>query len=356
MNDLISQYRFNRNLILVLLLGLFIFAKMPMMTIAILGLAVGMLLRTWLTASQRQVKVGLTLIYIVLLIVQLVFCSVVVFPLRGGSWTYYPAKLFAIVLLALSFLAERFIMANRHTEFYMPTAEDLSAISYTELRRDSHRLKRVMDSMVQMKTSVSVDHLKTVLADLPRHSATNYINHGTLTDSYFEAVDKTLSDLNLYLVVSNTGSPASEIISAFTQKQYNHVSIAFDRDLETIISYNGGDNVYPPGMNAENLEFFHQKSDASVLVYSLPVTQAQKEFVIDKVAEINREGSAYNLVGLVAKHSYRPNIMFCSQFVYTMLKLAGIAYFDKQPGEVRPTDFIELDYYKKLNFEYEITF
>jgi hypothetical protein len=68
------------------------------------------------------------------------------------------------------------------------------------------------------------------------------------------------------------------------------------------------------------------------------------------------KGSAYNMIGLLVKRSYKPNIMFCSQFVYKMLKLARVQYFNKKDGEVRPTDFIELDYYKKLHFEYEIKF
>jgi len=42
--------------------------------------------------------------------------------------------------------------------------------------------------------------------------------------------------------------------------------------------------------------------------------------------------------------------MFCSQFVYTMLKVAGLEYFDKQPEKVKPTDFVELDYERKLEF------
>ena len=74
------------------------------------------------------------------------------------------------------------------------------------------------------------------------------------------------------------------------------------------------------------------------------------------VERINREGSAYNMMGLVTKWSYKPNIMFCSQFVYRMLQEAGLAYFEKRPGEARPTDFVELDYRRKLEFVEEITF
>lgn len=339
-----------------LLVLLYVFAKMPLMTLASVGLAGGLIVRTWLTSSRRRIKLGLSAAYLGVMVFQLVFNAVVLFPMRGWTALYYPTKLAALALLLLPLYVERFVLVQHQDDFYMPSAADASAISFAELRRNRERGRQSMQQMTKMTQSMSVDHLKTVLSDLPRHSATRYINRGTLTPAYFEDATATLTDEAVYLVVSNTGSPASEIISAFTQKQYNHVSLAFDHDLATIISYNGGDNVYPPGMNAENLEFFHQKPDASVLVYRLPVTRHQKQLMIDKIAEINREGSAYNVVGLVAKHSYRPNIMFCSQFVYTMLQLAGVAYFKKSPGEVRPTDFIELDYYKKVRFDYEITF
>lgn len=48
--------------------------------------------------------------------------------------------------------------------------------------------------------------------------------------------------------------------------------------------------------------------------------------------------------------------MFCSQFVYKMLQIADIAYFNKEPGHVQPTDFIELDYHRKLEYVSEIKF
>ena len=49
-------------------------------------------------------------------------------------------------------------------------------------------------------------------------------------------------------------------------------------------------------------------------------------------------------------------MMFCSQFVYRMLQIGEVAYFQKQPGEVRPTDFVELDYRRQLEFVQEIQF
>ncbi|MGQ2375900.1 hypothetical protein [Companilactobacillus zhachilii] len=357
MNDLLHQYKISRTMSLVLLIGLFMFGNLPIMILAYCYVALMFFIRTWMKIGfKKRVKISLTVIYGFVLALQIVFTAAILFPMHHVNLLYYPGKIFALVLLGIPFFIERFTTTNNGTEFYMPTIEDVTAISFEELRDNSQRIKTMMQSMSNMKESVSMDHMKTVLEDLPRHSSTRYINHGSLTDYYFEKANASLDDNHIYLVVSNTGSPASEIISQFTQKQYNHVSLSFDRNLNTIISYNGGNNVYPPGMNAEVVEYFHQKADASVLIYSLPVTRKQKQLLIDKIVEINQEGSAYNLVGLVAKHSFRPNIMFCSQFVYKMLKIAGLEFFEKSAGEVRPTDFIELDYYKKLAFEYEIKF
>jgi hypothetical protein len=199
-------------------------------------------------------------------------------------------------------------------------------------------------------------NISKILNDLPRHNSFRYINNGTLTDEYFEKAYNTLNDSNIYIIISNTGSPASELLSVFTNKQYNHASLSFDRDLETIISYNGGERVYPPGLNQEMIQYFNKKKDSSIIVYKLQITEKNKRIMIDKIKEINQKGSAYNLLGIIFKYSHKPNIMFCSQFVYKMLKNVGINYFEKRDEKIKPTDLIELDYYRKIKFEYEIKF
>jgi hypothetical protein len=142
----------------------------------------------------------------------------------------------------------------------------------------------------------------------------------------------------------------------FTRKQYNHASLSFDKELKTIISYNGGENIYPPGLNMEMVKYFNKKQDSSIIVYSLSISAEKKKMIIKKIKEINTEGNAYNLFGLVLKFSFKPNIMFCSQFVYKMLKDVGLNYFEKEEGQIKPTDLIELDYDRKLNYEYKIKF
>ena len=212
------------------------------------------------------------------------------------------------------------------------------------------------NTVVKSKDSLNPDKLAEIAKDIPRHSYTKYLNRNTLSEAFFQECEESLKDEHLYVVISSTGSSASELISVFTRKEYNHVSLSFDRELKTVLSYNGGGSLYPPGLNREQLEYFRKKDDASILVYRLDAPIEKKRLVLEKIREINQNGSAYNLVGLVTKVSVRPNIMFCSQFVYSILRCAGLVYFTERDGLVKPSDLIERDYYRKLEFCYEIKF
>lgn len=203
--------------------------------------------------------------------------------------------------------------------------------------------------------NVIADMLK-IATDLPRHNALNYINKGSLNDNYFKVAEESLDDGYLYVVLSSTGSAAGELIRKVTKKEYSHASLSFDQDLRTIISYNGGENIYKPGLNQEMLEFFNQKEDANIIIYKIKATNKQKSLALEEVRKINSFGSSYNLLGLIVPYSHRENIMFCSQFVYTILKAVGLHYFDKKPEDVKPTDFVELDYKRNLEYHSQIFF
>ncbi|MDR1893283.1 MAG: hypothetical protein LBQ61_01150 [Spirochaetales bacterium] len=179
-----------------------------------------------------------------------------------------------------------------------------------------------------------------LLSDIPRYNGTEYINRDTLSPDYFEAAGQTLDDPHIYLIFSDTGSPGSKLISLFTKDLYNHVSLAFDEALATMVSYNGGNGRNNPGLNQERLEDFYQKADAAVAVYKLASSREQKEIIINRIRQINERGSGYNLIGILTRQNYRPNIMVCSHFVYTMLNAAGLLYFYKEGAEVKPMDFL----------------
>ena len=200
----------------------------------------------------------------------------------------------------------------------------------------------------------TVNDLLVVASDMQRHNSLNYVNKNTLSEKYFEIVEKSLDNGYMYIILSSTGSAAGELIQKVTKKDYGHVSIAFDEELETTVSYNGGENIYEPGLNHEDPKSFNHKENANSLVYKIKANNTQKQSILNEIQKINYEGSSYNILGLLVPYSHRENIMFCAQFVYCMLKIAGLGYFEKKPEEVKPTDFVELDYKRKLDYQKQI--
>jgi hypothetical protein len=324
-------------------------------TLAYVVLFIVVSARTLVSSAGTRTKACLILVYFMIMIMQITTAAIAVFvPDVSFGLELFARRMFGTAILFLPLAISRYISAGKYSVFYLPSIQEAAIISFSELYSGIGTVNRTLDRLHHAGKSMSSENLKSVLDDLPRHDSFRYINNGSLTAAYFDEAAKSLTDPHIYIVISNTGSVASEIISVFTQSQYNHASISFDRDLKTIISYNGGERVYPPGLNHEMIEFFNKKPGSSILIYSLACSVFQKKLILSKVEEINREGSAYNLMGLVLKYSHKPNIMFCSQFVYKMLHLAGLSYFSKADGNVRPTDLIEMDYYKKLRFVYEI--
>jgi len=335
---------------------LVLYGSKPLFMTAGLVLFPIMILRAIKLDGKKRFKFMLMVFYVVILVFQVIFYSGGLGRMQQFWWMHRIENTLDIFVLFLPLILEYFIRLNNFTEFYLPSVQEKNTMPFVHVKLAMDSLQGTMDGINLLRQTVTLDRIKGIVGDLPRHSVIRYINNGTLTEAYFNDAQASLDDENIYIIVSSTGSDVSEILSVFTRKQYNHASISFDKDLHTIISYNGGENVYPPGLNLEMIKFFNKKKDASMMVYSLKATRSQKQRIIDRIREINEKGSAYNMLGLVLKTSMRPNIMFCSQFVYSTLKYAGLAYFEKIDGTVKPTDLIELDYHRKLKFSYEIFF
>jgi len=337
-----------------LFLGLLFYGDFLLFTLVYLAVYVFAVARAAMQKSTVRVKLSLFVSYGMVFLLQMVANVIIVFGYSDSSADMFFRRFFGILILLIPLVVSRYVSVGKYARLYLPSIQDIATISFSELNDYKERISSVALELDKVNKCLSKDNLFEVITDLPRHSSFKYINNGSLTDEYFGAAEETLFDPYVYIVISNTGSAASDIISVFTRKQFNHASLSFDRDLKTIVSYNGGERVYLPGLNHEIVEFYSKKADASIIIYRLPCTYEQKKVLLDKVREINKNGSAYNILGLVIKYSHKPNIMFCSQFVYQMLSLAGLAYFDVKDGMIKPTDFIELDYYRKLEFAYEI--
>ena len=342
-------------LISLLILGMaFVsFGTVGIFFLAYLAIGLILIIKTATSGQYTSRKVGLIGIYLALLVMQLMFCQIVIFggPLHGPVFTF--KKILGLVMLYAPFIVNTYANYRRSV---FPSVEDIYTVSFHSLTSGVERVARAKNGLVKTKQCLSITNIAEFLADLPRHSATTYINRNGLTDNYFEDCQATMDDKHVYLIMSDTGSAGSELLSVFTRKMYNHISISFDYDLKTVISFNGGEKLYPPGMNKEQISFFQKKKGASIIVYSLACTKAQKQQMIDKVREINTVGSAYNMVGLVTRASFKPNIMICSQYSYSLLQAVGLAYFESKPIDVKPTDFVEKDYYRNLAYCYKIKF
>jgi hypothetical protein len=335
-----------------LIAALYFYGKTTLFVLAYIALFLFASFRALQSSSNRRTRLFLIIAYAAVMTLQIVFYVQVV--AEYDSWIEAPVKkLASLVSMLLPMVISRYVAVSKYTELYLPTFQETVTISFSEVREFAGIVTHAVSSFKMNSRRLTPGNFKNIIDDLPRHGSFHYVNSGSLTDDYFHAAEKSLKDPNLYIVISNTGTPASEIISVFTQKQFNHASIAFDAELQTIISYNGGARAYRPGLNHEMVDFFNRRTGASILVYRLPVTIEQKRCALDKIAQINHEGSAYNLLGLLINKSYKPNIMYCSQFVYKMLEYIGASYF-KADKTIKPTDLIEKDYFRKLVFVEEL--
>ncbi|MBT2218677.1 hypothetical protein KK120_23260 [Virgibacillus dakarensis] len=311
----------------------------------------------WKTSNTKRTKRLLLLGYLIIFMIQLTYNAIIIFPLNDSVSLDITKKLMAVLLIFLPFsllyINYLYVLQNK----FFPSNKNGYVVTFEAIKLLQDKGKSFINTARDSKGKMSRANMEQIVADIPKHRYTKYINQNSLPSTFFKQCELSFKeDNNLYIIVSSTGSPASELISVFTKKEYNHVSLSFDKNLKTIISYNGGNNIQQPGLNVEDLKSFHQKEDSNIIVYSLRATREQKQKLLNKIRTINSEGSAYNLVGLVTKVSLKPNIMFCSQFVYLMLKEVGLHYFESSETLVKPTDFVEKDYYRKLHFEYEIKF
>ena len=259
-------------------------------------------------------------------------------------------------VISISFILLLFIYAINQgkAQFYFNHSENL-AIHPVKLLKS--KKENYLNIYSEGRTKINRQNIQYLIKDIPRHGYFNYTNKNSLTKEYFTFSRQSIENENhLYLILSKTGSPASEVLSVFTHKEYNHISLSFDRSLYTMISYNGGNSYQNPGLNTESLASLNQKEGSRLLVYGLKIDKLDRLKILNNIKKINKEGSAYNVLGLLTNVSVRSNMMYCSQFVYLMLEDIGLNYFDAPENKIKPTDFIEYDTMQQLTFKYEIDF
>lgn len=140
----------------------------------------------------------------------------------------------------------------------------------------------------------------------------------------------------VFVTLISGKSLASNTIKWFTDSDWSHAAIGFDSSLEILYSF----NLYREGLNIVNgfsIEgkdhYLKEYRDMRIKVYALFVTPEQRKNMLDAITWYieNQNKTKYNFGNIfnitirkiVTKHAEDRDKMICSQFVYSILKLAN---------------------------------
>ncbi|WP_028609350.1 hypothetical protein [Paenibacillus harenae] len=166
--------------------------------------------------------------------------------------------------------------------------------------------------------------------------------------------------MEIYVLLTHTGTLFSRTIQLYTKDRVNHASIAFDRDLTEVYSFGrkNPNNPFIAGFVKENVrsEFFKHSTCA---LYKCEVSQNAYLNIRKQIhhMEQNQDRYKYNLFGLLGVmfniEIEREHAYFCSQFVASVFEQGGVSLVNKPPLFVTPGDLenaskLELVYNGKL--------
>ncbi len=168
---------------------------------------------------------------------------------------------------------------------------------------------------------------------------------------------------SIYIVLSKTQTLPSNVIRMWTREPYAHTSLALDIELNEIYSFARKrlNNPFDCGFISEDITsgVFGRDLETTCRVGRLRVTKQQYEKIQMVLDSFKQEKSRYHynylgILGVMCHWSVeRRYNYFCSQFVSTVLRKAGVQLLDKKPGLTCPRDFrtcrkLELVYEGKL--------
>ncbi len=156
----------------------------------------------------------------------------------------------------------------------------------------------------------------------------------------------------VYVVVSQTGSFVSRLISRYTGDRYAHVSISFEDDLSLMYSFGRVYACTPVigGFVRESASFGTMKrfKNTEIVALRIPVSEEKKAemkaYVEDMYA--NRKKYHYSFRGVYRARKgrayHRKNYYYCSEFVREVLEKFGLADADEFGEVALPEAFLTL--------------
>lgn len=160
----------------------------------------------------------------------------------------------------------------------------------------------------------------------------------------------------IYIVLSYTGTFLSRIVKIYTHKEYSHVSISLDKNLEHMYSF-GRRNAYNPfwaGFVQESPHYgtFKRFKNAKTKIYSMEVTDEDYLKIQEMIKDFekNRNQYAFNMLGLIMVmgdyHLKREKHFYCAEFVKYVLDNTSLEL--DLPEVIKPVDFEKVQGMKEV--------
>ena len=154
----------------------------------------------------------------------------------------------------------------------------------------------------------------------------------------------------IYIILTYTGTILSRIVKIYTRKEYSHVSISLDRDLNQMYSF-GRLNPYNPfigGFVHEGIDrgTFKRFKNTKTKIYSMEIDEEKYERLEEIIENIQQKKKLYkfNVIGLIAValnvRIKREKCFYCAEFVKYVLEQSQVV---ELPEIIKPDDFNKLN-------------
>ncbi|PFG43291.1 hypothetical protein ATJ88_1976 [Isoptericola jiangsuensis] len=152
--------------------------------------------------------------------------------------------------------------------------------------------------------------------------------------------------MSVYVVLSRSSTVLSRTIRIATGDDYTHAALALDPTLDLMFSFGRrrARNPFVGCFKRERLDddVYRSMDTLPGLVLEVPATDGQRDAVGAEIGRFLLDGHTYSyntpglLRGLVGRGTEDGNRYFCSEFVYHVLRHAGVCDLGVPRWEVRP--------------------
>jgi len=160
----------------------------------------------------------------------------------------------------------------------------------------------------------------------------------------------------VYLVLTYTGTILAKIVRFYTRKEYSHVSIALDEQLNEMYSFGRLNpyNAFIGGFVHEHIDkgTFKRFYKTKATIYSIEITDEQYQKLIKLIYKFEKRKELYkfNVIGLFAVALNikwkKERSFYCAEFVKYALEHADIKV--DLPEIIKPDDFLDIENSKQI--------